>query len=68
MQIYERCNYQELNISLKQSHMDLRNLIPKNYPCYFIKSVTDHIDCSNANCEFDDTQHEFVHLHDYCLG
>ena len=32
------------------------------------QSVTDYIDCYNANCEFDDTQHEFVHLHDYCLG
>ena len=32
--------------------MDLRNLIPEDYPCYFIKNVVDLIDCSKANHEF----------------
>lgn len=26
--------------------MDLRNLIPEDHPCYFIKNVVDQIDCS----------------------
>ena len=26
--------------------MDLRKLIPKDHPCYFIKNVADYIDCS----------------------
>ena len=34
--------------------LDLRNLIPKNHPCYFIKNVVDQIDCSEANKEFRD--------------
>lgn len=32
--------------------MDLRKLIPKDHPCYFIKNVADYIDCSEANREF----------------
>lgn len=32
--------------------MDLRNLIPEDHPCYFIKNVVDLIDCSKANQEF----------------
>lgn len=35
--------------------MDLMKLIPKDHPCYFIKNVADHIDCSKANREFADT-------------
>ena len=34
--------------------MDLRNLIPGDHPCYFIKNVVDQIDCSEANKEFRD--------------
>ena len=34
--------------------MDLRNLIPEDHPCYFIKNVVDQIDCSEANKEFRD--------------
>ncbi|WP_303247892.1 IS1182 family transposase [uncultured Methanobrevibacter sp.] len=32
--------------------MDLRNLIPEDHPCYFIKNVVDYIDCSDANSAF----------------
>ena len=32
--------------------MDLRNLIPEDHPCYFIKNVVDQIDCSQANRVF----------------
>ena len=32
--------------------MDLRNLIPEDYLCYFIKNVVDLSDCSKANNEF----------------
>lgn len=28
--------------------LDLRNLIPEDHPCYFIKNVVDLIDCSKA--------------------
>ena len=34
--------------------MDLRNLIPEDHPCYFIKNVVDQIDCSEANRDFRD--------------
>lgn len=34
--------------------MDLRNLIPEDHPCYFIKNVVNQIDCSEANKEFRD--------------
>ena len=34
--------------------MDLRNLIPGDHPCYFIKNVVHQIDCSEANKEFRD--------------
>ena len=37
--------------------MDLRNLIPEDHPCYFIKNVVDQIDCSEANQEFRDKPH-----------
>lgn len=30
----------------------MRNLIPEDYQCYFIKNVVDYIDCSDANSEF----------------
>ena len=44
--------------------MDLRKLIPKDHPCYFIKNVVDQIDCSEANREFADSSGEFSDLID----
>ncbi len=41
--------------------MDLRNLIPKDHPCYFIKNVVDLIDCSKANNEFRGKPGEFAY-------
>ena len=32
--------------------LDLRELIPKDHPCFFIKNVVDLIDCSKVNQEF----------------
>ena len=46
--------------------LDLRNLIPKNHPCYFIKNVVDLIDCSKANPEFRVTPSEFAYSRNYC--
>ena len=34
----------------------LRNLIPDNLPCYFIKNVVELIDCSKENKEFMEKQ------------
>ena len=48
--------------------MDLRKLIPKDHPCYFIKNVADYIDCSEANREFADTPSEFVYLRELLFG
>ena len=47
--------------------MDLRKLIPKDHPCYFIKNVVDHIDCSEANREFADTPGEFAYPRELLL-
>lgn len=41
--------------------MDLRNLIPEDHPCYFIKNVVDQIDCSQANRVFADKPGEFAY-------
>ena len=41
--------------------MDLRNLIPGDHPCYFIKNVVDLVDCSKANHEFRGTPGEFAY-------
>ena len=54
--------------------MDLRKLIPKDHPSYFIKNVVDQIDCSEANREFADSPGEFAYprelflMEDYLLG
>lgn len=42
--------------------MELRNLIPKNHPYYFIKNEVDLIDCSKANQEFRGTHGKFAYL------
>ncbi len=34
--------------------MNLRKLIPKDHPYYFIKNVADYIDCCEANLKFAD--------------
>ena len=47
--------------------MDLRNLIPKDHPCYFIKNVVDLIDCSEANREFIDTPGEAAYPREMLL-
>ena len=47
--------------------MDLRKLIPKDHPCYFIKNVADYIDCSKANREFADTPGEFAYPRELLL-
>lgn len=47
--------------------MDLRNLIPEDHPCYFIKNVVDLIDCSKANQEFRGTLlGNLLILENYC--
>ncbi len=47
--------------------MDLRKLIPKDNPCYFIKNVVDQIDCSEANREFADSPGEFAYPRELLL-
>ena len=47
--------------------MDLRNLIPEDHPCYFIKNVVDLIDCSNANREFRGKPGEFAYPRELLL-
>ena len=47
--------------------MDLRNLIPEDHPCYFIKNVVDLIDCSKANKEFRGTPGEFAYPRELLL-
>ena len=47
--------------------LDLRNLIPKDHPCYFIKNVVDLIDCSKANQEFRGTPGEFAYPRELLL-
>ncbi len=47
--------------------MDLRKVIPKDHPCYFIKNVADHIDCSEANRVFADTPGEFAYPRELLL-
>ena len=47
--------------------MDLRNLIPEDHPCYFIKNVVDQIDCSQANRVFADKPGEFAYLRELLL-
>ena len=47
--------------------MDLRKLIPKDHPCYFIKNVVDQIDCSEANREFADSPGEFAYPRELLL-
>lgn len=47
--------------------MDLRKLIPKDHPCYFIKNVVDQIDCSQANRVFADKPGEFAYLRELLL-
>lgn len=47
--------------------MGLRNLIPEDHPCYFIKNVVDQIDCSQANRVFADKPGEFAYLRELLL-
>lgn len=47
--------------------MDLRNLIPEDHPCYFIKNVVDLIDCSQANKEFRGKSGEFAYPRELLL-
>ena len=47
--------------------MDLRNLIPEDHPCYFIKNVVDLIDCSRANKEFRGKPGEFAYPRELLL-
>ena len=47
--------------------MDLRKLIPKDHPSYFIKNVVDQIDCSEANREFADSPGEFAYPRELLL-
>ncbi len=46
---------------------DLRNMIPEDHPCYFIKNVVDQIDCTQANREFADTAGEFAYPREMLL-
>ena len=46
--------------------MDLRNLIPEDHPCYFIKNVVDLIDCSKANQNFVESLVNLLILENYC--
>lgn len=47
--------------------MDLRNLIPEDHPCYFIKNVVEQIDCSQANRVFADKPGEFAYPRELLL-
>ena len=47
--------------------MDLRNLIPEDHPCYFIKNVVDLVDCSKANQEFRGKPGEFAYPRELLL-
>ena len=47
--------------------LDLRNLIPEDHPCYFIKNVVDLIDCSKANQEFRGKPGEFAYSRELLL-
>ena len=47
--------------------MDLRNLIPEDHPCYFIKNVVDQIDCSQTNRVFADKPGEFAYPRELLL-
>lgn len=47
--------------------MDLRNLIPEDHPCYFIKNVVDLVDCSKANKEFRGKPGEFAYPRELLL-
>ena len=47
--------------------MDLRNLIPKGHPSYFIKNVVDLIDYSEANQEFHGKPGEFAYPRELSL-
>ena len=47
--------------------MDLRNLIPEDHPCYFIKNVVDLVDCSKANQEFSGKPDEFAYPRELLL-
>lgn len=47
--------------------MGLRNLIPEDHPCYFIKNVVDQIDCSQANRVFADKPGEFAYPRELLL-
>ena len=47
--------------------LDLRELIPKDHPCFFIKNVVDLIDCSKANQEFRGTPGEFAYPRELLL-
>lgn len=44
--------------------IDLRNLIPKDNQCYFIKNVVNQIDCSEANHPFIDSPGEATYPHE----
>ena len=47
--------------------MDLKKLISKDHPCYFIKNVADYIDCSKANRKFANTPGEFAYPRELLL-
>ena len=58
--------YDNINQSMLV-HMDLRNLIHGDHPCYFIKNVVDLIDCSQANKEFRGKPGEFAYPRELLL-
>ena len=47
--------------------MDLRNLIPEDHPCYFIKNVVDQVDCSQANKKFENNPGESAYPRELLL-
>ena len=58
--------YDNINQSMLV-HMDLRNLIHGDHPCYFFKNVVDLIDCSQANKEFRGKPGEFAYPRELLL-
>lgn len=47
--------------------LDLKELIPDDHPCYFIKNVVDQIDCSEANKVFRGKPGEFAYPREMLL-